>query len=512
MILTKIKRPVRNKHVGFDAVICNGDYLMRASRTISFVASGLLAFFITFSTSAAEDPGRNAWRQYASPEEAGFSSERLEEAYASAEEAGSAAIMAIYNGRVVVAWGDIERPFKCHSVRKSILSALYGTHVAAGRIDLNATLADLGINDIEPLSDEEKTARIADLLTARSGVYHRAAKEPAGMSRNRPARHSHKPGEHFWYNNWDFNTLGTIYHQLTGEPVIESFQQHFADPLGMQDFIPEHGSYELEPRRSKHPAYAFRLSARDLARFGLMIAQGGRWGDERIVPESWITQSTRTHSTFDNLRGYGYMWWIYPAGSTSSYETVNKYDVFSAIGTGGQLVIVIPEAKFVLVHRGDTDNRRKRVTDGLVWQILEMILSAKTGDAKTAPALTDVTAVPLPGALPAPPTRTAIDLDPAKIREYIGTYANEETMTMELYEYAGRLFGQTNDGREAEIFAEAEDKLFLKNADVQLRILRDETGRITDAEVTMMGQTLKLPRVSSGIDDSLSSLGNSAAK
>ena len=83
---------------------------------------------------------------------------------------------------------------------------------------------------------------------------------------------------------------------------------------------------------------------------------------------------------------------------------------------------------------------------------------------------------------------------------------------MELYEYAGRLFVQTNDGREAEIFAEAEDKLFLKNADVQLRILRDETGRITDAEVTMMGQTLKLPRVSSGIDDSLSSLGNSAAK
>lgn len=65
---------------------------------------------------------------------------------------------------------------------------------------------------------------------------------------------------------------------------------------------------------------------------------------------------------------------------------------------------------------------------------------------------------------------------------------------MELYEYAGRLFGQTNDGREAEIFAEAEDNLFLKNADVQLRILRDETGRITEAEVTMMGQTVKLSR------------------
>ena len=474
---------------------------MRAFRTVLLVTSGLLAFLMTFSTGAGEDPGHNAWRQYASPEEAGFSSERLEEAYASAEETGSAAIMAIYNGHVVVAWGDIERPFKCHSVRKSILSALYGTHVAAGRIDLNATLADLGIDDVEPLSDEEKTANIVDLLSARSGVYHRAAKEPAGMKHNRPERQSHKPGEHFWYNNWDFNTLGTIYHQLTGEPVIESFQQHFAGPLGMQDFIPEHGSYELEPRRSKYPAYAFRLSARDLARFGLMIAQGGRWGDEQIVPQSWITQSTRAHSTFNDSRGYGYMWWIYPAGSTSNYETVNKYDVFSAIGTGGQLVIVIPEAKFVLVHRGDTDNRGKRVTDGLVWQILEMILSAKTGDAKADPALTDVTPVPLAGTLPAPPTRTAIDLDPAKIREYIGTYANEETMTMELYEYAGRLFGQTNDGREAEIFAEAEDKLFLKNADVQLRILRDETGRITDAEVTMMGQTLKLPRVSSGIDD-----------
>src|SRR5919109_1479372 len=71
----------------------------------------------------------------------------------------------------------------------------------------SATLAELGIDDQQSLTEAEKRATVADLLGSRSGVYLPAAKEPADMRAERPARGSHAAGEFFFYNNWDFNVL-----------------------------------------------------------------------------------------------------------------------------------------------------------------------------------------------------------------------------------------------------------------------------------------------------------------
>jgi len=68
--------------------------------------------------------------------------------------------------------GQAEGGPDVHSIRKSYLSALYGIHVHEGRIQLSKTLADLGIDDQSPLTAVEKRATVADLLKARSGVYH----------------------------------------------------------------------------------------------------------------------------------------------------------------------------------------------------------------------------------------------------------------------------------------------------------------------------------------------------
>ena len=66
-------------------------------------------------------------------------------------------------------------------MRTSLLSALVGVHVDQGNLDLNATLADLNVDDDPPLTEEEKGARVVDLLAYRSGVYHPAAYETAKM-------------------------------------------------------------------------------------------------------------------------------------------------------------------------------------------------------------------------------------------------------------------------------------------------------------------------------------------
>src|ERR1700752_1354412 len=184
-------------------------------------------------------PPQSDWRQYATREEAGFSADRLGEAWEFADRQRSAAVFAVVDGHVLVAWGEVERRLECHSVRKSLMNALLGMAVARGKLALDSKLADLGIDDLQPLTDVEKRATVRDLLGARSGVYHPAAKEPADMRAERPARGSHAPGEFFFYNNWDFNVLGTIFERATGTSVGAGFREWIATPLGMQDFRPE---------------------------------------------------------------------------------------------------------------------------------------------------------------------------------------------------------------------------------------------------------------------------------
>jgi len=368
---------------------------------------------------------QETWLQYATPEEAGWSSEKLQEAREYFDTINSAAVMVVYDGAVLAAWGNVETRYMCHSVRKSLLSALYGVHVAEGRIDLNQTLAQLGIDDQPPLADAEKQARVIDLLRSRSGVYHPAAYETAAMKEKRPQRGSHAPGEFFWYNNWDFNALCTIFEQETGTKVFEEFERRFAVPLGMEDFRLQDTYYHLEARHSIHPAYPFRLSARDMARFGLLFLRRGRWGDRAILTEPWVRESTASHfregdTTPNPQYGYGYLWWRIVDGP---FEPLGMY---SARGYGGHAIDVVPAADLVFVHRVDTfwdlslpfGRECKRVKDSERFRLLDLVLRARTHAPKPNPRL-----IPLPRA---PGHGDLVELAPRVLAKYAGQYAFEE--------------------------------------------------------------------------------------
>jgi CubicO group peptidase (beta-lactamase class C family) len=137
----------------------------------------------------------------------------------------------------------------------------------------------------------EKTATVQMLLQARSGVYHPAAYESAGMKANRPERHSHAPGTFWYYNNWDFNVLGSIFEQETGTQIHPEFKRRIGDVIGMEDFQVSDCDYVHEPL-SLHPAYPFRMTARDMARFGLLFLQNGSWEGDQIISEEWVQEST----------------------------------------------------------------------------------------------------------------------------------------------------------------------------------------------------------------------------
>ena len=253
-------------------------------------------------------------------------------------DAGTTAVVVLDDGQVVAEWGDTSLVSDVHSVRKSIVSVLYGIAIEQGVIDPSATLAQLGIDDVPPLTDQERQATIDDMLASRSGIYHSSVTDDDEA--DRPERGSHRPGEYFYYNNWGFNAAGGIFEELTGKTLGSAFSEWIAQPIGMQDFQEGNVTYESS-HESRFPAYRFRISTRDLARFGLLLQQEGRWESQQIVSAAWIEESTEPHSTVRDQIGYADMWWT-------------DGPAFFASGTGGQRVYIDPTSDLVIVVKVNT--------------------------------------------------------------------------------------------------------------------------------------------------------------
>jgi CubicO group peptidase (beta-lactamase class C family) len=445
---------------------------------------------------AAPPEADSGWRQYASAEEVGFSSASLEAARGFADSVGSAAVMAVYRGHVLVAWGDPAREFRTHSVRKSFLSALIGIAVAEGKISLDTTLAELGIDDVHGLDEGERRARLEDLLTARSGVYHPSAYAPSDMEANLPERGSHEPGTFWYYNNWDFNTAGAIYEQVTGQDIFEAFERRIARPIGMQDFSASDGFDVLEPDKSRYPAYTFRMSTRDMARFGQLYLQRGRWGEDQVIPAGWVERSTRAQADLGGGRGYGYMWWIYDVGSLPDrYEYANRYRTILARGTGGQAIFVIPQAQLVVVHRGDTDNDRP--VDGPdVWMVVEKILAAQEGEGVAEPRLVELEPEPLPNVLPAPSLPRPVTIAPETLNEYVGRYEFAPDVVGRIFLYEGRPFIQVPGEGEAELFAMNDSTFFVRMVTgITITIQGGPGGEVTGLSLSMPSGVMRAERL-----------------
>ena len=333
---------------------------------IRHILYSILAIILIFisCTNNPTSPEEDNELEYVTPEEVGYSSAKLDEVRLSAEQSGYAAMMALYDGKVFFSWGDISINYSCHSIRKPFLGALYGIHEANGNINFDATLGELEIDDIPPsLTDDEKSATVRNLLKSRSGVYHEAAAEAQEMKDIRPERGSHPPGTFYYYNNWDFNVLGTIFEQETGSMIFEEFKAKIADPIGMEDFDVENCNYQYEQNLSMHPAYRFRMSARDMARFGVLYQKNGVWKNSQIIPSDWITNSTTTYSIVDSSMGVGYgmLWNTIPEGSP--FEQLIGSSGYYHTGVGVHIVLVLPDKNLVIVQRYDTDNEIVDVGD-----------------------------------------------------------------------------------------------------------------------------------------------------
>jgi CubicO group peptidase (beta-lactamase class C family) len=369
------------------------------------VLCAALAFGPATEVKAAADRFPAAAWEQVDPDAAGWSRDKLAKAESWSRQIGSTAVMVVHQGAVVAQWGDTAAKTPLASVRKSLLSALIGNAVERGQMNLAQPIGALGIDDNEPsLTPEEKTATVRDLLAARSGIYHAALYESPGMAAARPPRHSHKPGTFWYYNNWDFNTLGTIYERAVRSSIFDSFEREIARPIGMQDYSPSDGEY-VTGAASVHPAYPIKMSARDLARFALLYLRKGRWHERQVVPARWIEESTQAHSRSEFGPGYGYMWWIGSINSGTAPSVILPPGSFFALGFGGQYGLVIPAYDLVVVHRGAhrAGGPNFREIARLLWLLFDagrfpdLAPDASIEAARHAPTNGDALARMLPG-------------------------------------------------------------------------------------------------------------------
>ncbi|MEW7280197.1 serine hydrolase [Aquimarina sp. 2201CG1-2-11] len=204
------------------------------------------------------------------------------------------------NGKLLFEYGNVEDLGYLASVRKSILSMLYGKYVENGTIILDETIGEIGVEEDGGLTDLEKTATVHDIINSRSGVFYTPV-NGGSDNKNILKRGSKKPGEYFVYNNWDYNVAGYIFEKKTGKDIYQELEDQLAIPLGFQDWNIKNQKKQYKKSKSRYPAYHMYISVRDMAKIGQLMLNDGKWNGKQLISKEWIKKTTSTITSTEEI-------------------------------------------------------------------------------------------------------------------------------------------------------------------------------------------------------------------
>jgi hypothetical protein len=166
-----------------------------------------------------------------------------------------------------------------------------------------------------------------------------------------------KPGTHFLYNTSATYMLSAIVQKVTGKTVLDYLGPRLFEPLGI-----DHPTWEKSPQGISAGGYGLSIRTRDIASFGQLYLQKGKWQGKQLVPESWIEAATaRETSNGSNPKsdwdqGYGYQFWRC------------RHGAYRGDGAFGQYCIVMPEQDAVLAITSGVKDMQAVLN--LVWDKL----------------------------------------------------------------------------------------------------------------------------------------------
>ena len=303
------------------------------------------------------------------PEAQGVSSEAILDFVKAVEKINTLhSFMLLRHGRVIAeAWWKPETADKPHvlwSLSKSFNSTAVGLAIAEGKLSLDDPVLKFFPADAPAeTSDNLKAMKVRDLLTM-TGGHDTEPKITGGAPTVRQfLAHPvvHTPGTHFLYNTMGSYTLSAIVTKVTGRTTLEYLKPRLSEPLGIEN--PEWGS---SPEGNSLGGYGLVLRTEDIAKFGQLYLQKGRWNGQQLIPEAWVDEATRRqvpndregHTTLgiDWSQGYGFQFWRC------------THNAFRGDGANGQLCVVIPDKDVVIAITADTGNFQGEMN--AIWEAL----------------------------------------------------------------------------------------------------------------------------------------------
>jgi CubicO group peptidase (beta-lactamase class C family) len=235
-----------------------------------------------------------------------------------------------------------------YSVTKSLLSILVGIAIDAGYLRLDEKLGEIFPEAAESSVDPRvRDVTVRDLLTMTAG-FDVAHQEGSGVQvgalwrwmLERPM--SYAPGTHFAYDGVSVNLLSVVLSKAIRQDATGFAQQSLFDPLDIKDV-----AWISDAEGHLIGDSGLNLTAREMAKIGLLYLQKGQWRSKPVVSESYVLDSTARHNDGGPPvnAAYGYLWWVGP--------TKDNLRAFFAAGHNSQLILVVPDHNLIVAVAAD---------------------------------------------------------------------------------------------------------------------------------------------------------------
>lgn len=272
--------------------------------------------------------------------------------------------MLVRHGQVVAeGWWTPYNPDSRHelySLSKSFTSTAVGLAIAEGKLSLDDEVSKFFPEDMpaEP-SSQLKAMRVRDLLTMSTGHTTEPKLGKTDVWTKAFLAHpvTHKPGTFFMYNTPATYMLSAIVQKQTGSSTLDFLKPRLFDPLGIVD-----PTWGTSPQGVSIGGYGLSVRTEDIAKFGQLYLQRGKWADKQLVPAEWIDLATSrqvsngSNPTSDWEQGYGYQIWRC------------RHGVYRGDGAFGQYCIVLPKQDAVIAITSGTKDMASILN--LVWNKL----------------------------------------------------------------------------------------------------------------------------------------------